>query len=224
MSLDGADQRVLARADGAIERWYPDSVDADLDLLQRWRDGDQRAGEQLCARHLKEVHRFFAHKISGEADDLTQQTFLACVKSRDQFRAQSSFRTYVFTIARNELYMRLRRMPKLEHVDIDLEVSSLADLVTSPGSVLGKQQEFAQLRAALRRLPVEQQVLLEFHYWHDLDAAALAEVFATSPATIRVRLVRARQALRERLGTTTVIDAASDPLSRSLQVDADEGV
>ncbi len=194
-------------------------MDADLSALQRWRDGDQRAGEELCARHFDEIHRFFAHKIAGEADDLTQQTFLACVRARDQFRGQSSFRTYLFAIARNELYMRLRRASGVQHVDIDLEVSSLADLVSSPSKVLGKQQELAQLRAALRRLPVEHQLLLEFHYWHDLDAAALAALYEASPATIRVRLVRARQALREQLGTTAA-DDGDDPLSRSLREEA----
>jgi RNA polymerase sigma-70 factor (ECF subfamily) len=52
---------------------------------------------------------------------------------------------------------------------------------------------------ALRALPVEQQTLLELHYWEELDAQQLAEVFATTPGAIRVRLTRARAALRERM-------------------------
>jgi RNA polymerase sigma-70 factor (ECF subfamily) len=189
-------------------------VDDDLNLLQRWRDGDQRAGQELCTRHFAEIYRFFEHKLPGEADDLTQQTFLACVKARDQFRGQSTFRTYLFSIARNELYMRLRKIPKFEQVD--LEVSALHQLVSSPSKQFGKNQELAKIRAALHQLPVEQQVLLEFHYWHDLDAAALAEMFETTPGTIRVRLTRARQALRAQLGTSAVLDASNDRLSSSL--------
>lgn len=188
-------------------------MDDDLNVLQRWRDGDRRAGEELCARHFDDVYRFFEHKIPGEADDLTQQTFLACVRARDQFLGQSSFRTYLFSIARNELYTRLRQTPKFEHVD--LEVSSLDELVSSPSSELRKHEELAQVRAALRQLPVEQQVLLELHYWHDLDAAALAELLDTSPGTIRVRLLRARRVLRERLGANA-LPGAGDRLSSSL--------
>ena len=161
-------------------------------VLQRWRDGDRLAGEQLFSRHFAEIYRFFEHKLPAEADDLTQQTFLACVKSRDQFRGLSSFRTYLYSIARNELYMRLRKLPRREHVD--LEVSSLDELVSSPSKQLGKQQELAQIRAALRRLPVEQQILLELHYWHDFDAAGLADLFETTVGAIRVRLLRARRA------------------------------
>ena len=191
-----------------------DDTDDDLVLLQRWRDGDRRAGEKLCARHFDDVYRFFEHKLPGEADDLTQQTFLACVKARDQFRSQSTFRTYLFSIARNELFTRLRQIPKFEHVD--LEVSSLNELVSSPSSELRKHEELEQVRAALRQLPVEQQVLLELHYWHDLDAAALAELLETSAGTIRVRLLRARRALRERLGASAVT-GAEDRLSSSLR-------
>jgi RNA polymerase sigma factor (sigma-70 family) len=189
------------------------AVDEDLVLLQRWRDGEPRAGEALCGRYFDEIYRFFQYKLAGEADDLTQQTFLACVRARDQFRAQSSFRTYLFSIARNELYMRLRKRPKGEHVD--LEVSSLNELVSSPSQRVGKEQELEQVRAALRQLPVEQQVLLEFHYWHDLDAAALAELFGTSAGTIRVRLLRARKALRGQLAGEAE-QLADDRLSRSL--------
>lgn len=190
-------------------------MDDDLAVLQRWRAGDQRAGEELCGRYFDEVHRFFEHKFSGEADDLTQQTFLACVRSRDQFLGQSRFRTYLFAIARNELYTRLRRIPQFEHVD--LEVSSLDELVSSPSAQLRRHEELAQIRAALRRLPVEQQVLLELHYWHDLDAAALAEVFGTSPGTVRVRLLRARRALRAELGAVAASGVVADPLTSSLR-------
>jgi RNA polymerase sigma-70 factor (ECF subfamily) len=197
-------------------------VDDDLAVLQRWRDGDRRAGEELCGRHFDEIYRFFEHKIPGDADDLTQQTFLSCVRARDQFRGQSSFRTYLFAIARNELYMRLRKLPRFEHVD--LEVSSLYELVSSPSRQLGKHQELAQVRAALHQLPVEQQLLLEFHYWHELDAAALAQLFETNPGTIRVRLMRARRALREQLGTSAPIGAAGDRLSNALNEPEPAGV
>jgi RNA polymerase sigma factor (sigma-70 family) len=194
----------------------------DLALLDRWQQGDQRAGQDLCKRYFSEVHRFFEYKILDEADDLTQQTFMACVRCRDQFRRQSSFRTYLYAIARNELYMRLRKMPRFEQVD--LEVSSLNEIVSSPSQRFGQQEELSRVRAALRELPVEQQLLLELHYWHDLEAAALAEVFDTTPGAIRVRLLRARRSLRARMAD--VAGDTGDPLSQALsapEVDDHEG-
>lgn len=198
-------------------------MDDDVVMLQRWRDGDRGAGEELCARYFDEVYRFFVHKLASDADDLTQQTFLACVKARNQFVGLSTFRTYLFSIARNQLYTRLRQLSKAEYVD--LEVSSLNELVSSPSAKLREHQEVAQVRAAMGQLPVEQQVLLELHYWHDLDATALADVFETSPGTIRVRLLRARRALRGLLELGVTPNAGDDRLSSALRepdVDSDD--
>jgi RNA polymerase sigma factor (sigma-70 family) len=190
-------------------------VDDDLALLDRWRGGDQRAGEELFGRHFADVFRFFEHKVGLEADDLAQRTFLACVASRDRFRGQSSFRTYVFAIARNELYSHLRARPKGEL--IDFEATSIAELVTSAGSRLDRARTAEALRAVLRELPAEQQLLLELHYWHDLDAGQLAEVFDVPPGTVRVRLLRARNALRERFDPANLprtMDRLTEALSR----------
>jgi RNA polymerase sigma factor (sigma-70 family) len=110
--------------------------------------------------------------------------------------------------------MELRKTRR-DHVD--LEVSSLDELVSSPSKQMGKQQELARLRAALRELPVDQQTLLELHYWHELSPAELAEVFATTPGSIRVRLLRARRALRARLNEAADPAAHDDRLWRSLR-------
>ncbi|MEJ7602544.1 MAG: sigma-70 family RNA polymerase sigma factor [Kofleriaceae bacterium] len=169
----------------------------DLELLERWRAGDKAAGEELFARHFDSLCSFFITKCS-DADELVQRTLLACVRGRDQFRAQSSFRTYLFAIARNELYQYLRRLQK-DRDRFDVEVSSVADLITTPATKLVKRREQQRMIESLRRLPVEQQTLLELYYWQDLDVAALAEVFELTPNAVRVRLHRARQELRERL-------------------------
>jgi RNA polymerase sigma factor (sigma-70 family) len=173
----------------------------DLTLLDQWRTGSADAGQALFQRHFDSIYGFFETKCEAEADELTQATFLACVKSRDQFRAQSSFRTYLFTIARNELYRMLRTRQRRDG-KLDFEVSSIAELITTPGTRLARNQEQLRLIEALRTLPVEQQTLLELHYWEDMDIGALAEVFDAPAATIRTRLHRARKALRERMAGT----------------------
>lgn len=170
----------------------------DLTLLDQWRAGDAEAGQALFQRHFDSVYGFFETKCQTEADELTQATFLACVRARDQFRAQSSFRTYLFTIARNELYRLLRTRQRRDD-KLDFELSSIAELVSTPGTKIARNQEHRRLIEALQKLPVDQQTLLELHYWEDMDIAALAEVFDAPAATIRTRLHRARKALRENI-------------------------
>jgi RNA polymerase sigma factor (sigma-70 family) len=150
-------------------------MDVDGELLERWRAGDQAAGRDLFARYFDPLFRFFANKCN-EPDELVQATFFALVKARDQFAGRSSFRTYLYTIARNELYRWLRTFKRAR--DFDPELSSIAEVATTAGSQAGAQRSSTSLLcAALRTLPVEQQTLLELHYWDGLDAAALAEVF-----------------------------------------------
>lgn len=173
-----------------------DPID-DLVLLERWRAGEKPAGEDLFARHFDSLVAFFATKVA-DADELVQRTLLACVSSRDQFRAQSSFRTYLFAIARNELYQHLKRTAKVRE-RIDFEITSVAELVTTPATRLGRRAEQQRMVDSLRQLPVEQQTLLELYYWEDLDVSQLGEVFAMTPNAIRVRLHRARKALRDHL-------------------------
>jgi RNA polymerase sigma-70 factor (ECF subfamily) len=170
----------------------------DIALLDRWRNGDAGAGEALFQRHFDSIYGFFETKCEADADELVQSTFLACLRARDQFRKESSFRTYLFTIARHELYRVLRGRQR-DGARIDFELSSIAELVSTPGTRIARNQEHQRLLEVLRQLPVEQQTLLELHYWEDLDIAALSEVFETPNATIRTRLHRARKALREKM-------------------------
>src|SRR5678815_5111695 len=78
-------------------------VDPDLALLDRWCAGDADAGNQLFRRHFATVYGFFEHKVVGEVDDLVQETLVRCVSSRETFERRSTFRTYLFAVARRVL-------------------------------------------------------------------------------------------------------------------------
>jgi RNA polymerase sigma-70 factor (ECF subfamily) len=171
-----------------------DVMDEDVELLTRWRDGDQVSGRALFKLYFDPLYRFFASKID-EPEEMVQATFLAMVKAKDQFAGRSSLRTYVFRIARHELYRHLRGLRRDRQ--FDPEVSSIAEVATSMGGRLVRGEDHRRLTEAMRSLPAELQTLLELHYWEDLDAAALADVFEVPAGTIRVRLHRAREALRE---------------------------
>jgi RNA polymerase sigma factor (sigma-70 family) len=171
---------------------------SDLELLVAWRAGNDVAGQTLFKRHFRRVYRFFETKCGAEADELVQSTFLACVRAKNNFRGDSSFATYLFTIARHELYRVLsERRRDIERIDFD--ASSIEMLVPTPRTRLADREDRARLLRVLRDLPVDQQMLLELHYWEEMDASQLAEVFETIPGTIRSRLSRARDVLRERM-------------------------
>jgi RNA polymerase sigma factor (sigma-70 family) len=177
-------------------------VTTDQELLDRWRAGDQKAGQDLFARYFDDIYRFFTTKYDGDIDELVQTTFLACVQARDQFRGEASFRTYLYTVARHALFRQYRH--RRRHDDrLDFHITSVAQLVTTPRSVIARNQAHRELIEALCRLPLETQMLLELHYWEEVDISSLATIFESPPPTIRTRLRRARLALRDQLQQAT---------------------
>jgi RNA polymerase sigma-70 factor (ECF subfamily) len=187
------------------------TVPDDATLLDCWRAGDEASGQALFQRHFDSIYRFFETKCEAESEDLVQATFLACLHAKQQFRKEASFRTYLFTIARHQLYRTLRRRQR-DGERLDFEISSIAELVTTPGTRMARDQEHRQLLETLQQLPVEQQTLLELHYWEGLGIAELAEIFEATAETIRTRLHRARKALRAKLER-----AAPEHASESLE-------
>ncbi len=179
----------------------------DGELLERWRDGDQGAGRELFARHFDAVFRFFRNKVDGVAEDLTQQTFLGAVKGKERFRGQASFRTYLFTIARNRLYTYYRDRNRAQKVFEPGELS-VADLgAASPTEAMAARDEQRLLLRALRHLPMDMQVALELHYWEGMTTREIAEVTETPEGTIKRRLQRARTKLDELIATLSESEA-----------------
>ncbi len=168
----------------------PESTDSQL--LEAWREGDERAGAQLFDRHFSSVFRFFHNKIDQNAEDLVQDVFLACLRGKQRFRGQATFRTYLFTIARNVLYDFFRARSRNL---IDFTEHSVIDLGTTPSQAVARKQEQAALLAALRAIPLNHQIMLELYYWEGMRGPELAQVLDISPHTVRSRLHRARQAL-----------------------------
>lgn len=175
----------------------------DEELLAAWSRGDETAGRALFERYYKLLARFFANKVGPEAPELIQQTFLRCVESRESFAGRSSFRSFLLGIARNVFFKHLRR--RYQWGDrVDAEVTSLEQLAPSNTSVLARKREEQLLLAGLRRLPVEEQVLLEWYFWDDLTAPEIAEVLEIPVGTVRSRISRARDSLSARIAELRV--------------------
>lgn len=171
---------------------------SDAELVVAWASGEQAAGARLIDRHFDAVHRFFANKVHSAArDDLVQQTFLACVEGRQRFRGESSFRTFLFQIARHQLYGHYRRSGR--EVFADSSVSCFRDLRTSPTGLLSRRDNHRILLEALQSLPLDLQLALELTFWENLPAADVAAVLGIAETTVYTRVHRARAAIHRYL-------------------------
>jgi RNA polymerase sigma-70 factor (ECF subfamily) len=171
---------------------------SDAALLEAWRAGDTQAGEALFVRHYDTLARFFRNKVSADqVADLIQETLTTLVESRDRIADSSRFRAYMLCIAYRVFCKHLRGSYRADAVR--LEELSVAELGTTPSSLIARAQEQRLLLEGLRALPVNYQVVLELYYWEELNTVEIAEVLGVPSGTVRTRLQRARDALEAEL-------------------------
>lgn len=187
---------------------------SDADLLASWAGGDDRAGDRLVDRHFSRVYRFFRSKVGEAARDLTQRTFLACVESRDTFRGDASFRSFLLGIARKQLLMYFRdRGRKRDLAPADVSVAQLQGDDPSPSGLLQRAQTEELLLVALRRISIDHQIAIELHYWEGMSTAEVGAVLGVATGTVHSRLSRARERLREELESISAdADVARDSI------------
>ena len=184
----------------------------DGDLLDAWRQGDRKAGNELFQRHFEAIRRFFTNKVDDEVEELVQQTFIRCVEGRDRFEGRASFRTFLFAVAHNVLREFFRK--KRRASPVDLASQSVVDLGAGPSTVLAGRREQRLLLEALRRIPLELQVVLELYYWERLSGSQLGEVLGVPENTARSRIRRAKQLLHKALKR---IEASPEALQSTME-------
>lgn len=170
----------------------------DLELLQAWGAGDKDAAGELIDRHVDGIARFFRSKLGSDVDDHVQETFTRCLALRKTLRPDSNVRAYLFAVARNLLCENLRTSLRLGVVEV--LGTSLSDLTPSPSAAHLEREEQRILLEALRRIPLDAQILLELYYWESLSISELAVVLSVPGGTVKSRLHRARGELRAKVG------------------------
>lgn len=174
-------------------------MNEDHELLRAWVAGDRHAGAQLVERYYDTVARFFANKAADAADDLVQRTFLACAESTTLPRKEGSLRAYLLGVARNVLYEHIRGKAR-DGREVDFGTQSIVDLSPRASTLVDQHAQQRQLLLAIQRIPLESQLLLEMFYWEELSVEELAEALAIPAGTVKSRLFRAREQLRDALG------------------------
>ncbi len=172
-----------------------DSAAPDSALVAAWRGGDADAGEQLFDRYYEPVVRFFRNKTDdASCRDLVQKTFLACVEGLPRLNDDTRFRSYLFGVAYRSLCKHYRARRR-ERARVDFTTATAHDLGPSPTQLMAEKDEQRLLLAALRRIPVDYQVILELVYWERMTAADAGEVLGIPLGTAKTRIRTGRKRL-----------------------------
>jgi RNA polymerase sigma-70 factor (ECF subfamily) len=186
----------------------PPAAPRNESLLARLRAGEDAAYEELVrgesARLLAVARRILGN--SEEVKDVVQETFLAAFRSLPRFREEANLTTWLSRIAVNQCLMKLRtRKRKPEQSLDDLLPSFLPDghqvRESAPWEVsmdtqVERNEVFGLVRRAIDRLPSSYRTVLLLRDIEERSTQEVARMLGVNSNTIKVRLHRARQALR----------------------------
>lgn len=201
-------RKIVDREPGMAAEPLPAGADEEAVLVARLRRGDDGAYEELVRRFGGRMLATARRVLNNEEDarDAVQEAFLCAFKALDRFSGESKVSTWLHRIVVNASLMKLRgKRRKPEQSIEDLlpsfdENGTLVDIPDEGAVAVDVQVEREQSRLIVRKcidqLPESYRTILMLRDIEELDTDEVAAMLDITPTAVRVRLHRARQALR----------------------------
>jgi RNA polymerase sigma-70 factor (ECF subfamily) len=171
---------------------------ADIELIKRWSGGDERAARVLVERHSQALSRFAASQgVRDEVAELVQDTFVRAFAAIDTFRADSSFRTWLFTIERR-LILDRRRGERRRRDDTEIDERDASTAFDALDSVVADETA-NRIRSAISRLSPMQRDVFTLRLTEGLSYKEIADLLGSTEGAARVHYHNAVQVVRELL-------------------------
>ncbi len=173
-------------------------------LVERHRQGDEAAFDEIY-REYEEMVFNLALRMSGnvaDAEDITQEAFVRVHRYLGGFRGRSSLKTWIYRVAVNSAKNRLRgkaRMLAAARFDSETELRRLPDRSPLPERRAIGSDLVGRVREALVRLPLPYRQAVLLRDFQDMSYEEIAEVLGVRMGTVRSRIARGRERLRELL-------------------------
>lgn len=170
-------------------------------LTRRAQQGDLDAYEDLMRQHQDIAHRA-AYLVTGnaaDAEDAVQEAFVKAWYALDAFDTSRPFRPWLLRIVTNEAHTRRRSVARHTRLALRAMEQAPQEPAPSPESGLLHSEQQDDVIAALNRLPELDRLVIAYRYFLDLTPAEMAESLGKPAGTIRSRLHRALNRLREQM-------------------------
>lgn len=185
---------------------------AERGLVEECRRGDPNAFSRLVALHEGLVYNLAARLLGDpeEAKDVAQDVFLQVYRMLPRFEGRSSLKTWIYRIVVNQSrnrqrWWRRRRKDKalpLEDVTIADSAQLRAPRHEGPDEQLARLEQGRRVQAALLTLSLDHRAVLLLREVEELSGSEVAEALGVAEGTVKSRLARAREALREALSAS----------------------
>lgn len=173
--------------------------------------GDKSAFEDMVRAESGRLFRVILRVIrdEDEAQSIMQETFLQAFRRLDSFRKESKFSTWLYAIGINLARGAVRKLSRSNSIgDEDLErlqpqfkdgMAMSPSIPWAPDRLLERRELHRVVRDAISRLPEDYRIVLNLRDIEEIATPEVAEMLEISEGAVRVRVHRARQALRKLL-------------------------
>ncbi len=173
-------------------------AESDYQLLDRYAAGDETAFEELIKRHQKTIYNLAYRMLENHADaaDLAQRTFVQAFLHHQNFKRESSFRTWLYQIGMNLCRNAIRDRARRVHEDVqELELADSQDIFAEVAGAELKDR----LGRAIRTLPTRQKEALVLRVYHDHAFAEIGTIMSCSEGAAKANYHHAVDKLRRAL-------------------------
>jgi RNA polymerase sigma-70 factor (ECF subfamily) len=170
-------------------------------LVERFKDGDRTAFEELVLKYQKEIY-FLAYRMvlnKEDAADVVQETFVQVFRKIHQFHSFSTFKTWLYRVAINKCKNFLRTLKKNQRC-VPVEDYVLADPKDSQLDALLKNEKVDLISATIEKLPKKQKAILILRTYQDLSYEEIAEIIGGSVNSAKVNFHHAIENIKRLVG------------------------
>jgi RNA polymerase sigma-70 factor (ECF subfamily) len=183
---------------------------SDAEIMLRVRDGDDAGYSVLIEKYRKQIVHFMFRMARNQAvaEELAQEVFLRVYRSRQTYRAEAKFSTWLYRIAtnlgvnhaRDTKYERTAQNVYLDQPDPETGTSpDVADSGLSAEQELVRKERMGAIRKHVMALPERQRTAVLMHKYQEMDYKEIGAVLKLSESATKSLLFRAYQTLRENL-------------------------
>jgi RNA polymerase sigma-70 factor, ECF subfamily len=178
----------------------------DTELVRSAIAGREAGFEELVRRYQRPIAAY-VYRMVGDYDaalDLTQEVFIKVYNSLTRYRSEFKFSTWIYKIAHNAAIDHLRRHTVREQaltgsIDGDRREVSLESRRLTPEQESERRERRSEIESVVQLLPAAYRELIALRHSHDLSYDEIAEVTGLPLGTVKNRLFRAREAMRDQL-------------------------
>jgi RNA polymerase sigma-70 factor, ECF subfamily len=169
----------------------------DDQLVERVKKGDSKAFEELVVRHQKGIYYFVLRNLKNplDAEDTVQKIFLLAYQNIKGFRADSTFKTWIYRIGINQCYNYFRQNKNREFVSVD--DMPVTDSNANPEMDLSDKERVSLLQRAVERLPYKQRMVVTLRIYQELSFEEIGKVLNVRTNSAKVNFHYALEKLKK---------------------------